>query len=436
MSISPKNIILNSIFGFTFQLFVWIVLLILCEKKVIERIGNKILAFLKGGTLRNMNNRFNNIYVKNEKDKIANENEDLSFKISNLTKIYRRLCGPNNTAVNDLYIGLKPNEKFGLLGFNGSGKTTTFKTITNEIFYDDGEINLFKLDVQKDFGKIRKQMGYCPQSNALFEYLTVEETFNFYKNIKKTNSINSKLTTEELMEKFGMIKFRKTLSVHLSGGNKRKLNFAIALINNPRIILLDEPSTGVDPESRRIMWKNINEIPMNLRMFNMLLSTHSMEEAEILCDKIGWMKNGNFVCIGNPEKLKLEFSEGYYLHIKIKKPTQDSLIIEIDEEHIFEKLSKQSDLIINFKKENVLDLIRTSKASYAHVYIFYYDKLFEIVEKIKPFAKFVKISSEENVFNGVFEIIINVLPEKQKFLFKNLLKLKVKVLIYILIYDI
>ena len=125
-----------------------------------------------------------------------------------------------------------------------------------------------------------------------------------------------------------------------------------------------------------------------------------------------------------------------YLNIKIKKPTSDSLIIEIDEEHILDRLSKQSDLILNFKKENVLDLIRTSKASYAPVYIFYYDKLFEIVEKIKPFTKFIKMSSEENVFNGVFEIIINVLPEKQKFLFKNLLKLKVKVLIFILIYDI
>ena len=96
---------------------------------------------------------------------------------------------------------------------------------------------------------------------------------------------------------------------NLSGGNKRKLSVSMAMIGNPALIFLDEPSTGVDPESRRIMWKHINEIPKQQQNFNMVLSTHSLEEAEILCDTVGWMKKGNFICIGNPEKLKLQFSE-------------------------------------------------------------------------------------------------------------------------------
>ena len=90
-------------------------------------------------------------------------------------------------------------------------------------------------------------------------------------------------------------------------------------MNNPKILLLDEPSTGVDPESRRMMWKNIKQLERSDGNYNMILTTHSMEEAEVLCDTVSWLKNGNFVCIGNPEKLKLMFSGGYLLHIKFNQ---------------------------------------------------------------------------------------------------------------------
>jgi ABC-type multidrug transport system ATPase subunit len=83
----------------------------------------------------------------------------------------------------------------------------------------------------------------------------------------------------------------------------------------PKILLLDEPSTGVDPDSRRIMWKNINELSYNIEEYNLIISTHSIEEAEILCDTVSWLKLGKFVCVGNPEKLKIEYSAGYYLYI-------------------------------------------------------------------------------------------------------------------------
>ena len=205
---------------------------------------------------------------------------------------------------------LEANEKFGLLGYNGSGKTTTFKSITNEIFFDEGEIELFKKKISKDFNEIRRNIGYCPQENALFEYLTVEELLSYYIQLKNVNeSIN------EISEKFGLKKYLKTWCTNLSGGNKRKLNFTIALMNYPKILLLDEPSTGVDPDSRRIMWKNINELSYNINQYNLIISTHSIEEAEILCDTISWLKEGKFVCVGNPEKLKINYSAGYYLHI-------------------------------------------------------------------------------------------------------------------------
>jgi ATP-binding cassette subfamily A (ABC1) protein 3 len=177
--------------------------------------------------------------------------------------------------------------------------------MTNEIFLDSGEIEMLNLNIKSEFETLRQVMGYCPQTNAIFDFMTVEETFEYYSKIK----FNSNLDYKSLCVDYGLGSFKDTLSKNLSGGNKRKLNFAIALMNKPNIILLDEPSTGVDPESRRIMWKHINEIPKYQKKFNMLLSTHSLEEAEILCDTVGWMKNGNFICIGNPEKLKFQFSE-------------------------------------------------------------------------------------------------------------------------------
>lgn len=206
---------------------------------------------------------------------------------------------------------MEKNEKFGLLGYNGSGKSTTFKAITREILLDEGFIEIFNYNNSDDFEILRKNIGYCPQNYALFDNLTVNETFAFYDKIK-SGVLKKDNNNDELLRDFGLIQYKNTLSKNLSGGNQRKLNFAIALMNKPCLLLLDEPSTGVDPESRRILWKQINDIKRTNRMFNLILSTHSLEEAEILCDKIGWMKKGNFICIGNPEKLKYEFSEVYF----------------------------------------------------------------------------------------------------------------------------
>ena len=155
---------------------------------------------------------------------------------------------------------------------------------------------------------VRQFIGYCPQENALFSHFTVHDTLYFYCQLKGV-----KEPVEDIANRYGLGKYLKTVTTKLSGGNKRKLIFALALMNNPKMLLLDEPSTGVDPESRRIMWKNINRLERTNPEYNMILSTHSMEEAEILCDTVSWLKKGNFVCIGNPEKLKLQFSAGYHL---------------------------------------------------------------------------------------------------------------------------
>ena len=335
----------NHAVTFLIQLVVFSLILLLCENRVLGTFGNYIMRRI---VLKNTNAQLNDDinttgalleeessfysrkskqsklisdnapipvvsaeYSNEQEKRVKEPKEKLTTVISALNKTFWICCGKNVKAVNNLYIGLASNEKFGMLGFNGCGKTTTFKCITNEIFYDSGSITLFGKNSKKHFNSIRKMIGYCPQENALFDYLTVHEVISFYRILKKVPG-----TTKELCEKFGLGKFRKTFITKLSGGNKRKLTFALALMNEPKILLLDEPSTGVDPESRRVMWKCITALNRRSK-YNMILTTHSMEEAEILCDTVAWMDKGKFLKVGNPEKLKLECSNGYKLHIKL-----------------------------------------------------------------------------------------------------------------------
>ena len=277
----------------------------------------------------NSSNPLDNPYVKREIEKV-NNNKLLTTRIIGLRKTFFSFCGRRNVrAINNLYLGLEPNEKFGLLGFNGSGKTTTFRAITNEILTDAGSITIFGNDNKRHFNYIRTIVGYCPQINPLFDFMKVKEIIRFYSNLKTCRE-----SPEYICKKFGLSNYLNTYTVNLSGGNKRKLTFAIAMMNRPRLLLLDEPSTGVDPESRRIMWRNINELSNSGHKYNMILTTHSMEEAEVLCDTVSWLKAGNFIALGNPEELKMQYSGGYKLHIK------------------FDDMQMKTDLVVN-RRENI-----------------------------------------------------------------------------------
>ena len=221
----------------------------------------------------NNDNNTNNINncIQNEINKINNDNENkLTTKIIALKKTYWQCCKKDIKDINNLYLGLENNEKFGLLGFNGSGKTTTLKSITREILYDSGEIILFGKNNKKQFNEIRQSIGYCPQENPLFYYMKVKEIIKFYLKLKGIReSIN------DICEKFGLGKYLETYCINLSGGNKRKLSFAIALMCKPKILLLNEPSTSVDPESRRIMWKKIMELSKKNKNLNIFFSFKS-----------------------------------------------------------------------------------------------------------------------------------------------------------------
>ena len=356
------------------------------------------------------NNNNVNKYVDEEIKKISKNkmgNYELSTTIENLTKTYLNCCKKNVRAVDHLYLGLEPKEKFGLLGFNGSGKTTTFKAITNQIFFDEGEITVFGYNTKTNFENIRNRIGFCPQENPLFDYLTVRETLNYYKSLKKSN-----LDVNEICEKFGISSYIDKYCTVLSEGNKRKLVFAIALMNRPSFLLLDEPSSGVDPKSRRLMWKNINELSKNVDEFNMILTTHSIEEAEVLCDTVSWLKNGNFKCVGNPEKLKLMFSSGYKLHIKYNDEEVKRIVIQ----------KNQQEIVNDFMKLNIIDL-HLCNAFFSDInFIKFFYQFYQFLDKIENKCTNIKLNEVGKDYS--FRLTLYIKKESQSQLFSDILNMK------------
>ena len=376
----------------------------------------EIPSSLITNNISNISDPLQNPYVQKEKSKVEG-GQNLTTRIEGLTKTFYVCCKcgskrQNVRAINNLYLGLGPNEKFGLLGFNGSGKTTTFRAITNEILTDSGSITLFGYDTKRQFEHIRTMIGYCPQINPLFDFMKVKEIIKFYSNLKICYD-----SVESICEKFGLSKYLNTYTINLSGGNKRKLTFAIAMMNRPSLLLLDEPSTGVDPESRRIMWRNINELSNSGHQYNMILTTHSMEEAEVLCDTVSWFKDGNFITVGNPEELKIQYSAGYKLHIKFDpleiNKNQNPNNIGID--FITDAFNKISTMVCGMERYS--NYIMSNPAIEP-----YLSNLIKIVLKIKDKTQKITL-----MFIGKdlsFELVISIIKERQKELFSEILNMK------------
>ncbi len=406
-----KLIMKNKSFVFIIQIIIYIILLFLFEFRIIQKIVNIILfhiSFKKDDEISLNESNLEILvdsnsakkYIEEEKEKVLFE-KNLTTKILNVSKTYFYCCKKNNRVVRNLYLGLESNEKFGLLGFNGSGKSTTFKCITNQIFFDMGTISLFNLDNQKDFEIIRKNIGYCPQENPLFDYLNVYQIINYFRELKGVSESN-----ESIIERFGLKNYTKTLCKNLSGGNKRKLTFAIAIMGKPKIILLDEPSSYVDPESRRGMWKNINKLNQEGNEYNMILTTHSMEEAEVLCDTVSWFKQGNFMCVGNPEKLKIKFSIGYLLHIKFISDNENKNNVDLNV--LNEKI------IINNSIIEKINSIQNNNS--------YLGKLNKVIDIIKDNTSNIELKDVGKDFS--FQLAINIIEEKKTEIFTQILTMK------------
>ncbi|KAG7387511.1 hypothetical protein PHYPSEUDO_014033 [Phytophthora pseudosyringae] len=224
-------------------------------------------------------------------------------------------------AVKCLSFGLQQGECFGFLGVNGAGKTTTMKVLTGDLLPTSGTATINGFDIRKDRSQARDSIGYCPQFDALIDLLTVREhleLFGRFKGFDTSDRLN--MEVDRLLHKLHIQGFANKLAGSLSGGNKRKLSLAIAMIGDPSVLVLDEPSTGVDPFSRRLLWDVILEASVKSRRSTVMLTTHSMEECEALCSKAGIMVDGGLHCFGSIPHLKTRFGDGFLLECKLEAP--------------------------------------------------------------------------------------------------------------------
>ena len=230
-------------------------------------------------------------------------------------------------AVKNVSFGLDFGECFALLGVSGAGKTTLFKCITGEVYPTKGEltINGFDVTTAVGFHQARKQIGYCPQFDCIFKNVTVLEHLQIYAALKGIDKrVRSKLILF-LIEQMDLKDYIDIRANTLSGGNKRKLSVSIAMLGNPPLIFLDEPSTGVDPQAKRFMWNILSQISTQRKKSAVVITTHSMEEAEALCTKMGIMVKGEFKCFGPATHIKDKFGTGYEIEFKIKTMEEQEL---------------------------------------------------------------------------------------------------------------
>jgi len=216
-----------------------------------------------------------------------------NIKIDNISKNYDKV-----EALKNINLSIDSGELFGFIGPDGSGKTTLFRILTSLIIPDSGVATIGDFDVVEDYKKIRENTGYMPGRFSLYLDLTVEENLNFYASIFKTS----------LKENYDLIKdiyvqiepFKKRRAGDLSGGMKQKLALSCALIHSPKLIILDEPTTGVDAVSRMEFWELLKK--MQKRGITIIVSTPYMDEAA-LCDRVALMQKGNLLAVDTPDNI-------------------------------------------------------------------------------------------------------------------------------------
>ena len=238
-----------------------------------------------------------------------------TIEIKNLYKVYKKQTGGTTVAVKGISLDVFEGECFGLLGTNGAGKTTTFKVMCGELAASFGSVKILDELMPYNLDKVRQYMGYCPQFDALLTKLTSQEHLELFCHLKGIDPKYHKYIIESSLKNLNLMKYRNVLAGTYSGGNKRKLNVAIALLGKPPIVFLDEPSSGMDPEARRFMWNVINNITNVQKKSSIVLTTHSMEEAEALTNRLAIMVEGLIKVIGNVQSIKNIYGNAFEIDI-------------------------------------------------------------------------------------------------------------------------
>ena len=230
------------------------------------------------------------------------------LQIKNLTKTYKDI-----KAVDNISLEVYENEIFGLVGPNGAGKTTTLEMIEGLRRPDFGTIALDSLDAQKNLKKVKEFIGIQLQSTAVWEKLTVHETLDLFGSLYPKRK-----SPEELLDLIHMKEKMNSRTEQLSGGQMQRLSIALALVNDPKILFLDEPTTGLDPQARHNIWEIIEDLSKLDK--TIIMTTHYMEEAEQLCDRIAVMDFGKIIALDTPANLIRDLGKASAIEFEYSTP--------------------------------------------------------------------------------------------------------------------
>jgi ABC-type multidrug transport system ATPase subunit len=233
--------------------------------------------------------------LKNPED-IFDPDGDNAIIIKNLVKKFGDI-----TAVDGLNLEIKRGELFGLLGPNGAGKTTTINIISGILKPTEGTAYIGGYDVKKDLKKVKELIGVCPQEASVFKFLTGKENIELFGRLHGMSKKEVKERTEYLLKLANFTEASKRKTKGYSGGMSRQLNLLMALVNNPKIAYLDEPTVGMDARARRKTWEFIGSLKEQNK--TVILTTHYIEEAEALSDRVGIIDYGQLIALGTPKEL-------------------------------------------------------------------------------------------------------------------------------------
>src|SRR5688572_1957865 len=232
-----------------------------------------------------------------------------TIQITEVTKTFKDI-----TAVNNLSLTIYEGEFVALLGPNGAGKTTLIEMIEGIQKPDSGKISILGMNWKEHEYRLHHLIGLSLQETKFIDKITTEETLNLFGSFYGLDQKR----TEEILDLINLKEKRKAYTVNLSGGQRQRLAIGIALLNNPKVLLLDEPTTGLDPGARREIWKILEKLRSDFNT-TMILTTHYMEEAEFLCERILIMDKGQFIAAGTLSELNARHGEGDLIEITFER---------------------------------------------------------------------------------------------------------------------
>lgn len=287
-------------------------------------------------------------------------------EIENLTKSYGKF-----KAVDDLSLYVEKGKIFGLLGPNGSGKSTTINCILSLLNYEKGDIKIFGKEMKPNSYDVKSKIGVVFQDVAVFDELTVYENINYFCGLYIKDKNIRKKYVEDAIELTGLGEFKKFRPKELSGGLLRRLNIACGISHKPELIILDEPTVAVDPQSRNNILEGIKKL--NKDGATIIYTTHYMEEVEILCNRIAILDKGKIIAVGTKESLKEIITLGEKITIETNKFSREKLSKLKENNNIIDVDYQDNTLYVTYKKgednlESMISFLKNNDIKYTKIF--------------------------------------------------------------------